>query len=288
MSPNADRGAYGASSTKRLRRTKAEIAALKVQLLELAQQMQPMTVRGLFYQAEVIGLVPKDNNGYKTVCRLTKDMRLDGTMPFSWIVDNTRWMRKPTTFVDAEDALLHTARTYRRDLWATADRYVEVWCEKDALAGVLYDITANYDVPLMVNRGFSSITYLHTAAMTYKAENKPVIVHYFGDADSYGIQAEAAIERRLREFAPEVDIEFSRAAVTEEQVEEWDLPTRFDKKDPGRLAVELDAVPAPKLRDLVESCITDNLDPHHLDLVRTVEDSERELFLRIIEREFAT
>ena len=31
---------------------------------------------------------------------------------------------------------------YRKALWADADAYVEVWLEKDALAGVIYPITA--------------------------------------------------------------------------------------------------------------------------------------------------
>ena len=35
--------------------------------------------------------------------------------------------------------------------------YVEVWCEKDALAGVLMEETEVYDVPLMVAKGYSSI-----------------------------------------------------------------------------------------------------------------------------------
>ena len=42
--------------------------------------------------------------------------------------------------------------------------YVEVWCEKDALAGVLLEETEPYDVPLMVAKGYSSISFLHSAA----------------------------------------------------------------------------------------------------------------------------
>jgi hypothetical protein len=35
-----------------------------------------------------------------------------------------------------------------------------VWTEKDALAGVLVEVTVEYDVPLMVSRGFASVSYL--------------------------------------------------------------------------------------------------------------------------------
>ena len=85
------------------------------------------------------------------------DLRLRWDLPFEWISDNTRWMRKPQTFESLEAALRHTAAYYRRDLWADNEVYVEIWLEKDALAGVVVDITDEYDVPLMVARGYSSI-----------------------------------------------------------------------------------------------------------------------------------
>jgi hypothetical protein len=80
-------------------------------------------------------------------------------MPFDWIADNTRWMRKPRTFTSPEAAVQHTAEHYRRDLWADTEAYVEIWIEKDALAGVVIEITAEYDVPLMVARGYSSTPF---------------------------------------------------------------------------------------------------------------------------------
>ena len=36
-----------------------------------------------------------------------------------------------------DQALRQTAETYRRAVWDNQDAYVEVWLEKDALAGVL-------------------------------------------------------------------------------------------------------------------------------------------------------
>jgi hypothetical protein len=57
-----------------------------------------------------------------------------------------------------EDALQETARLYREALWRETEAHVEIWCEKDALARMIYPVTAVYDVPLMVARGFSSET----------------------------------------------------------------------------------------------------------------------------------
>ena len=59
-------------------------------------------------------------------------------------------MRKPTTHSSLEAALIRTAETYRRAIWDEQNAYVEVWLEKDALAGVLVEVTRQWDVPLMV------------------------------------------------------------------------------------------------------------------------------------------
>jgi len=41
---------------------------------------------------------------------------------------------------------------------------LKIWLEKDALAGVIYPVTDLYDVPLMVARGYASLSFLHGAA----------------------------------------------------------------------------------------------------------------------------
>jgi hypothetical protein len=85
-------------------------------------------------------------------------LRREGRLDNKRIADMTRWMRKPTTHNGVEDILEAAAKMYRKALWTDADTYVEVWCEKDALAGVILPVTAKYDVPLMVSRGFASET----------------------------------------------------------------------------------------------------------------------------------
>jgi hypothetical protein len=108
-----------------------------------------MTVRQVFYQATVYDTVEKAETGYaKVQVDLTK-MRRAGVLPYDWLTDNTRWQRKPDTFDSVEDALQETARLYRKALWKDIDAYVEIWLEKDALAGVVYPVTSMFDVPLM-------------------------------------------------------------------------------------------------------------------------------------------
>jgi hypothetical protein len=134
----------------RARRTKAAIQSIRDGLYEIVAADQPMTVRQVFYQAVSRGLVPKSEAAYKsTVGRLLVEMRRDGTLPYSWLADGTRWQRKPSTYTGLSAFIERHQRAYRRDLWAESDTYVEVWVEKEALAGTIYDVTAEYDVPLM-------------------------------------------------------------------------------------------------------------------------------------------
>jgi hypothetical protein len=156
---------YRASLIKRTRRTKAEIEHIRTELRAIVAADQPMTVRQVFYQAVVGGLIEKTEGEYtNTVARLLLDMRRSGEIPYHWISDNTRWMRRPAMYNGLADFIDRHQSAYRRDLWAESETYVEIWCEKEALAGVLFEVTAEYGVPLMVSRGFASESYLYAAA----------------------------------------------------------------------------------------------------------------------------
>jgi hypothetical protein len=271
---------YVANDIKRSRRTKAEIARIRDALFELLSKDNPQTVRQVFYALTVKGVIKKIEIEYqRTVCRLLTEMREADLIPFNWIADNTRWQRKPTAYVGLDACLNATAKFYRRDLWEAMPVYVEVWCEKDALAGVILEETQTYDVPLMVAKGYSSISFLHSAAEAIAAKGKPAFIYHFGDLDPSGV--DAAHRRYARKYDPAVEIHFERPAVTRRQVEEWNLPTRPTKTTDTRAkkfvgtSVELDAIAAHKLRHLVRTCIERHVDQDQLKVLRAAEESER-------------
>jgi hypothetical protein len=279
---------YSASTIKRprrARRTKLAIAGIRDAIIDILEDDHPQTVRQVFYALTVRGVILKAEIEYQqTVVRLLGDMRKAGMIPFEYIADNTRWMRKPTTFTGIESCLNNTSKFYRRDLWAAMPVYVEVWVEKDALAGVMMEETEVYDVPLMVARGYASLTFLYSAATAIRAKGKPAHVYHFGDFDPSGQDAARDIEAKLRRYAPEIEIHFSRPAVTREQIQDWNLPTRPTKQSDPRAkkfgsatSVELDAIPARQLRALVRECIERHVDQEKLALLRVAEESEREL-----------
>lgn len=280
--------AYGSSPINRHRRTKAEMAAVREAILRLLAQDNPMTVRQVFYRLVSLGVIEKTEGEYKaTVVRLLTSMRREGDIPFGWIADNTRWMRKPRTWSSLDQALRTTAQFYRRSLWDSQRDYVEVWLEKDALAGVVYEVTEEWDVPLMVTRGYPSLSFLYEAAEAIAAYEKPTFLYYFGDYDPSGLDISRAVNEGIREFAPYADLHFTRVAVTPEQIADWDLPTRPTKASDTRSrffegeSVEVDAIPPNQLRDLVEQCITGHVDFHALEVMQVAEQSERDLLMRM-------
>ena len=284
---------YQPSHIKRHRATKDEMEERALFLIKYAGEHGPITVRGLYYQAEVASIpgIGKDDSGYSKVQAQVLKLRREGRLAYEHIADLTRWMRKPSTFNSVQDALEDTARLYRKALWNDAKEYIEVWCEKDALAGVILPITSAYDVPLMVSRGFASETFCYEAIASRDTDKRDYYVYYFGDFDRAGQDAAKSLEKKLRGFAAEAGIQiyFVQLAVRPEQVSFWNLPTRepkrktaADRKWSYDYACELDAIPPDILRQIVLAAIERHLPEDQYRILKAAEASERELLEQLV------
>jgi hypothetical protein len=266
---------------KRPRRSKAEMQELRTALFRICKERKPLTARHAFYCLASEGLIAKTEKDYdNVVLRLLGQMREEGLIPFSWVVDHTRWMRKRPSYLSLHDMLERGAELYRRNLWADSEWYVEVWCESESIMGVLYDVTDKWDVPLMPARGYSPKTLCWTAAQSMREEEKPVAVLYFGDYDYDGIRIDKDIEAKLRRYALGVDIMFHRCAITPEQAAQ--LPSKPPKatKSKRRQAwkggtVELEAMPPKHLQAICESAIEQFVDREGLKMLKRTEEMER-------------
>jgi hypothetical protein len=288
MSAMARKPVYRASQIKRVRATQVEIFERRNALLRIVEEIKPATVRQVFYQATVHEIIEKTEAGYTKVQTDLVWLRRNGHLPYSWLADSTRWQRKPDSFADPATAIAETARLYRKAVWAEADAYVEVWLEKDALAGVILPVTAAWDVPLMVARGYASLTFLHEAATYMATLDVPTYVYQLGDYDPSGVDAARNIDERLREMAPDAEIYFERLAVMPEQIRDLKLPTRPTKttdsrsKGFGAISVELDAIAPDDLRDLVQDALERHIPREELAVIRTAEESERALLRGLV------
>ena len=254
-------------------------------IFDWAEQHHPVTVRQIFYRLSTLDVVPKSEQGYQAVSRLCTLMRRNGEIPYSYFSDHTRWVRRPTTHNTIQDALQETAHIYRKALWQDQAVVCEIWIEKEALTGVVYEVTSEFDVPLVPVRGYPSVTLLQAAAEqinTASRFGKKYHIFYFGDYDPSGVDIFRNISERLHEFSPQADLFISRPAVTEKQIREMQLPSRPTKKSDTRSkgfgdeSVELDAINPDKLREIVRDCIFSVLDQSALEHTLLIEKLEQE------------
>jgi hypothetical protein len=283
----------------RVRRTKVEIEAIEQEIYEICAAHNPLSVRNLFYVLVSRDTIPKTENAYKnTVVRLAGVMRERGDLPWHWLVDSTRWMRKPRSFSGLADVLEQTAELYRRDLWVNSDQYVEIWCESDSIAGVIYGVTEAYDAPLMAAHGFSSKAFLYGAAGAIAATGKPTTIYYIGDYDPSGVVARNDVRDRLARYLDRWFGDFSESlafvplAVTRQQIRELRLPTKPAKiaKNTHATAigwnsadgtVEAEAIEPAYLRSILRDALESHVDREQLAMLRLIEAEERETLMRL-------
>jgi hypothetical protein len=110
-----DKRSYRACSIKRGRRTRAEIDDIKAAIVATLKGDHPMTVRQVFYRLVVQKVIEKTEKEYQNVViRLLTEMRLDRSIRFDWIVDESRPRIVNRTYDSIADAARDTAQFYRR------------------------------------------------------------------------------------------------------------------------------------------------------------------------------
>ncbi len=283
------RRVYRACPIKRPRRTKDDIDAIKTAIKDVLKADHPQTVRQIFYQLVTRNVVEKTEKDYQgVVIRLLTDMRLADELDFDWIVNSSRITHETQTFDSVAHAVYDTARFYRRSAMRMSDVYIEIWVEKEALAGIIYDAASVYDVPVVVSKGMPSLTQLYGSFRNiFRASDagKKSFIYQFGDHDPTGALIPTVIADRMEWFCWKANCTLptvERYAITEEQIEEYSLPTRPTKRDGNTHAdnfegdsVELDALPSNVLREMVTDCIEQHISSASVDVLRAAEESER-------------
>lgn len=224
------------------------------------------TVRQVFYALATLQIVPKDDKGYAKVQTVLAMARNRGLYPFEGIYDGLRQLRTPLTW-DGVGGFFDTVRdAYHFDRWSYQPRRVEVWLEKDAVASTVMSVVKEYQMPLLVDRGFLSVTAKKEASQRISKEARTII--YVGDHDPSGIDmlngAKAWIESQIGE-----DISIERIAITDDDHADGSLPhLKVNTNDSragayieryGYSVVEVEALPPTilqaRLRNAIEGCL---------------------------------
>lgn len=248
---------------------------------EILAAFNPMTVRQVYYQLVSRQVIKNARSAYQSVSDALKDARLEGAIPWEWIEDRLRRPRQVPMWNDLGDFAETARRSYRRDVWATQPRRLEVWLEKDALSGIFEDVLRTYGVTLNVGRGYDGWSSVHNAAVRF-GYGEDVTVLYFGDFDPSGEDMVRSLRDRWEqlESAPEV----LKVALTQDDVRRYNLPSDFAKTTDtrrdkfverfGDLSVELDALPANVLRARLVEEVEQRMDLAALAVVQAQEEQD--------------
>ena len=285
---------------RRTHKTQEIIDAAQV-LLDVER---PMTLRHLYYLLLSDHVLRGEDTleckrSYRQLARIIGLARRSGEIPFRALVDNIRTRIKPSSWSGLSDFVDDTTELYRKDLWARQKNYVEIWVEKDAIAGVVSGITYGYDVNLRPVRGYSSLTFLHQAAEEMCEITKPIHLYYLGDHDPSGHDIERAGKEGLIEMLkslgrPVGGISWTRLALIPGDLKQFEiipLPAKAKDarykgfvKEYGTDAAELEALPPDVLRGRVRAAIEQHIDAEEWKKLQRTEELERATYQCTIAR----
>jgi len=173
------------------------------------------------------------------------------------------------------------------EVFATGYRYseledqpyhIELWIEKSTMNDILLPLCEKLGINYVTSEGINSITSVINFFQRIRQTNRPIRVFYISDFDPAGDIMPIAVANRIaywkQEYNIKNEIKLKHLALTEKQVEEYDLPEipikasdirkdNFSKRHNGKLATELDALEAlypGKLAELVEDEISQYID----------------------------
>lgn len=277
---------YRAGTIKRVRRTKAKMAQLDKQILDVLRQDPRQSVRHIFYRMTDPRLpepVEKSDRGYRHVQERCVALRRSGAIPYSWIADMSRQGYYVDTFSGASDFVERMAGLYRADIWADADYRCEVWAESRSIASVLLKDCRELAVDLFPCGGFSSLSFVHEAAEQHNNSDdwRPLHVFFIGDYDPAGVLIDRSLEQEMRRhLSDDIELRFQRIGINLDQIKEFSLPTKPRKESDKRsqhiaFTVEAEAMPAGIMRRILREKVEALLPENALAVAKVAEQSER-------------
>lgn len=151
---------------------------------EYAAQGYDLTLRQLYYQFVARDLIPNQQKEYNRLGGIINDARLAGLIDWTKIEDRTRELDSNSHWDDPAHIVRISAEQFMLDKWEDQDYRLEIWVEKEALAGVFERVGRELDLAWFSCRGYVSQSELWRAAMRLrgyeKAGQKPIVLH-FGD-----------------------------------------------------------------------------------------------------------
>jgi hypothetical protein len=194
----------------------------------------------LFYRLVSLQVIPNTKNSYKRLSKVLVKERKEGNIEWDAIADEGRLVicnfddtyESPEQYIQRGINHIKNADSqYKVPRWHNQKHYVEIWIEKQTLADTFESFLEDRHVRIAANKGYAGWTFLSENAdrlmeIRLKHPDKRIHILYFGDFDPSGEDMDRHLEDALSYFFdPDYYfIDFERIAVTEEQIDEYDLP----------------------------------------------------------------
>ncbi len=253
---------------------------------DYTEQGYKLTLRQLYYQFVSRDLIPNTIQSYNRLGSIVNDARLAGLIDWETIEDRTRNIAALPHWSGPAEIIDSCAAQFRLDLWEEQPYRVEVWIEKEALAGVFERVCNEFDVPYLCCRGYTSQSEMWGAAERLKSyvPGQEVRILHFGDHDPSGIDMTRDIIDRLTLFG--LPMELERLALNMEQVRKYKPPPNPAKATDSRFAGyiqkfggkswELDALDPAILSTLVRDALVSLIDLKKWKSVKDEQAKHRE------------
>lgn len=170
---------------------------------EMTRQGYTLTLRQLYYQFVRRALIPNNQQSYNRLGAIVNRARMAGLLDWWHIEDRGRALMGTSHWDSPADIINSVAGGYRIDKWSDQPRRVEVWVEKEALAGVIGRTAAREDCPYFACKGYTSQSAMWEAGQRiarHLRNGQAVTILHLGDHDPSGIDMTRDIMDRLRLF----------------------------------------------------------------------------------------
>jgi hypothetical protein len=265
-------------------------------LAKILSENQPCTVRSAMYRGVDLLWEDSDDENYNCCAGLILKMRRTGLIPYSWITDGTRYYDKPSSWSGLANFAEAASKSYRKNLWERQPDYMEFFVEKDAMSGVIRPVTREYDVRLNIIRGQCSETFVWNVVEDWKKISKPIHIYYLGDHDPDGLSIETSLRQRLEKFLGRpvswirlsinnndfqnnnvrgFKIKRPKPNASTKTIRHWESKNSPYLERFGERCIEVDAIPAPEIRDRVRSVIESHIDQREWKFLQRQEAREK-------------
>jgi hypothetical protein len=263
----------------------------------------PMTIRQIFYRLVGAHEYDKTERAYDRLCETLNKGRRARLIEMEDIRDDGVERAEVSRWTSAEDILEDMrleAESFHLDRSLGQKTRLVVWCEAAGMLPQLARIANPYGIDVYSCGGFDSLTEKYKQAEAITKANRPTEVLHIGDHDPSGGSMFNALSEDVQAFAssglvrirdPECGmtpfgpprssrpVQFSRLAVTPQQITDLRLPTAPPKPSDNRAfrgqTCQAEAIAPDVLADILRRAIESRIDRAAYQRILEKEERER-------------